>query len=198
MKRDWKIIVGLSVAFIALLLAPMAKADSIFDFSVDLTGGNVAGIVTGVIDLPFASGSGAAASLVLTSIPAGFGALVGGNTVTLWLDQVVNSFTVVSGTITAYDFGADTGPTLIGTDYFAISNSAGSANDGSWSFPSDYNSLQAQGGYVFGQVSSATAVTFSSSIPEPVTGSLMLMGLGLLRLMVVMRKRKAAVLIQSI
>jgi hypothetical protein len=172
MKRGWRVMAGLPL--VGLLLVPMAKAGTIFDFSVNLTGGNAPGIVTGMISLPFSSGSGAATSVVLTSFPAAFGSLVGGNTVTSWLDQVENSFTVVSGMITAYDFGADTGPTLSGTDYFSINNTAVSATDGAWFFPADYNSLQAQGGNVFGQITSATAVTFT---PEP--ASFVLLGIGL-------------------
>ena len=196
MTLDGKMIAGLSAALVALLLVPVAKADSIVDFSVTLTSGTNAGTVTGTIDLPFGSGSGAAASVVLTSLPSGFGTLVGGDTVTSWLNQVVNSFTVAGGTITAYEFGADTGPVADGTsDYFALNNTSGSTTDGGWFFAADYDALDAQGGNVFGQISSATAVTFTSAsaVPETSTSSLMLMGLGSLGLMVIMRKRRARV-----
>jgi len=82
-----------------------------YSFSFTTTTGNVTGTISGLLDLPFVgpggSGSGAASSLILTSIPAGYGTLVPGNTVTGWPDQIANSFTVSNGTITSVQFFAN-------------------------------------------------------------------------------------------
>ena len=112
MKRAGRILGGLTIALVGLLFVPTAKADIIYDFTVPLTSGNVTGTVMGTLDLPFVnsggSGTGSASSLVLTSFPAAFGTLAGGDTVTSWLHQVTDTFTVTSGTITSFQFFATT------------------------------------------------------------------------------------------
>jgi hypothetical protein len=110
-KRVWKLSAGRSLAPIVLLGLPSAKADLVYDFSVNLTGGFAPGTVTGTIDLPLVSpsgsGSGEASSLVLTPFPAGIGTL-SSNTVTSWAHQLADAFTVTSRAVTSYYFAADT------------------------------------------------------------------------------------------
>jgi hypothetical protein len=154
MKRPGLVLAGLSLALVGLLLVPVAKADRAYDLSVDLNGGNINGKLTRMVDPPFVTaggtGSGAADSLVLTSIPAGFGTLAGGDVLSSWTDQVTDDFTVTSGVITSFAFF----------------------------------------GHNFGGLSGVT-FTPTSTVPEPGTSTLMLIGVGLLGLMMVMRKRNS-------
>lgn len=164
MKRVWKLLLA-PLALIMLLGLQSANAAVIYNFSVNLTNGATVagalpttGIVTGTIDLPFVSpggsGSGAARSLVLTSIPAGLdnvqlnGAAVI-PVVTSWEHQVANSFTVTNGAVTSFYFGADTcniSCTPVGY-LFEMNNTSNTATDGNRLFLADIVSLDNEGGY---------------------------------------------------
>jgi len=189
----------LAIAVIGGFLALPAKADIIYNFSANLTNGTAVGTLTGTLDLPFVSaggsGTGSASSLILTSIPSGFGPLGsfgGGATVTSWPDQVSDTFTVTAGVITSFDFMAVTnGDSTLG-NYFCI-NSTGSdgGSFGSWECPAGLNELSETAGtfgYNFGGLSGVT-FTASSAAPEPATVATMLLGLPVLYL-AARRKRR--------
>jgi hypothetical protein len=197
MKRLGLVLAGLSVALVGVLLVPAAKADSTYDFSIDLTNGNVHGTLTGTLDLPFVSpggtGSGAAGSLILTSIPAGFGTLAGGDVVSSWADQDTDDFTVTNGTITSFAFMAfTTGDVTVGDD-FCINSLGGSAAGTSvtWTCPGRLNTLSVTAkifGNNFGGLSGVT-FTPTPAVSEPGTSTLTLISFGLLGLIMAMRKR---------
>jgi hypothetical protein len=201
MKKNHKAVRIVAVLFLGLLFVPLAKADSVYDFSVGLTNGTTTGTVTGTIDLSFltpgGSGSGAAASLVLTSFPAGFGVLAGGNTVTAWADQLANQFTVTAGVITSYYFAADTSP-LGSADFFQTNNTANTTTDGTWSVLAAEDALDNTSAN-FGFIFSSTAVTFTpvAATPEPGALTQTTIGVGLLGLIMVMRKRISRDLLQG-
>ncbi|WP_424964570.1 VPLPA-CTERM sorting domain-containing protein [Dinoroseobacter sp. S375] len=90
-----------------LLAAPSANALS-FDFSFSNTVGNVAGTVTGTVSGLADNATGAATSLILTSVPAATGGQTNPNTsdVVQWTAIDVNSFTVTNGQITDFMFSA--------------------------------------------------------------------------------------------
>jgi len=166
-----------------LAALPSAKAALLFDFSIQFTQGPNQGTVTGNLTLPFVSsggsGTGAASLLTLTSIPASFGALAGGNTITSWANQVVNSFTVTGGTITSFAFFAATGPTS-SDDAFAI-NSTGQplTSFGSWGPPANLNELSKTlsiYGYNFDGPNGVSFTPAASAVPEPSSISLALVG----------------------
>jgi hypothetical protein len=167
---------NLTVLLLSVFIAS-AQADISENFSVNLnnTLGTVLGTVTGTVDLPFVnaggSGSGAADSLLLTSIPAGFGALAGGNNVTNWADQVTNTFTVTAGAVTSFEFLAVTSPNTSVGDYFCINSDGGSAGSiGGWGCPGGLNELSetsATFGYNFGGASGVTFTPSASATPEP-------------------------------
>jgi hypothetical protein len=170
--------IGIAIGCVA---APQANATE-YDFSINLDSGPNTGTVTGTLDLPFVSGSGSgtggASSLVLTSIPASFGTLGGGDFVTSWADQVTNTFTVTSGAITSFEFMAVTsGDTSVG-DYFGINSTGSSAGSfGGWVLPGDLNELSETAsifGYNYG---GAGGVTFSASAtPLPSTWTMLIAG----------------------
>jgi hypothetical protein len=168
--KIWNLTVLLLSVFIA-----SAQADISENFSVDLTIGNALGTVTGTVDLPFVNaggtGSGAADSLLLTSIPAGFGTLAGGNNVTNWADEVTNTFTVTAGAVTSFEFLAVTsGNNSIG-DYFCLNSTGLSGGSiGGWGCPIGLNELSetaATFGFDFGGASGVTFTPSASTTPEP-------------------------------
>jgi hypothetical protein len=195
MKRFFQNLAGVSLGLVGLLIAPLAKAETTYDFSVNLTQGSVTGTLLGTVDLPFVNpggtGSGAASSLVLTSIPAGFGALVGGDTATAWADQNANTFTVVNGTITSVEFIADTGAAPANDD-LCLNSTANSPTFNGWDCPSGLNELDVHQDVTFGFNENGLAgITFStpaSATPEPGTFGALMIGLGFL---VVMLARKS-------
>jgi hypothetical protein len=172
MKRMWKRLLAL-LALIMLLGPQSAKADVIYNFSVNLSSGTAPGTVTGTIDLPFVSpggsGSGAASSVVLTSFPAGIGTL-SSNTVTSWAHQLADAFTVTSGAVTSYYFAADTSGNS-SADFFQMNNTSNTTIDGSWLVLPNEAALD--------HTSSNFAYTFSPVItftPVPEPSSLLLLG----------------------
>jgi hypothetical protein len=186
MKRS-TLVTYLGIAVLGGVLALPANADIIYNFSANLSSGTATGTLTGTLDLPFVtaggSGSGAASSLVLTSIPAGFGSLgsfSGGANVTSWADQVSNSFIVISGVITSFDFMAVTNSDPSVGNYFCVNSTSGSGGAiGGWVCPADLNELSETGatfGYNFNGLSGVT-FTAATSTPEPATVGTMLLGL---------------------
>jgi hypothetical protein len=105
----------LGCAMLLGLCGTPAAAQTDYNFTIDLSNGNVTGVLTGTIVLGFVnpggSGTGVASSLTLTSVPAGFGSLAEGDVVTSWADQIQNLFTVSQGEITDYQFFASTDAT---------------------------------------------------------------------------------------
>ncbi len=92
---------ALGCAMLLGLCGTPAAAQSDYNFSIDLSNGDVTGVLTGTLVLGFVnpggSGTGTASSLTLTSVPAGFGSLAEGDVVTSWTNQVQNLFTVSQG-----------------------------------------------------------------------------------------------------
>lgn len=175
----------------------MAKADSIYTFSIDLTTGNDLGTVTGTLDLGFVNpggtGTGAASSVVFTSIPAGFASpLDGGDDATAWANQVTNTFLVTSGTIASFDFFATTG-SADPSDVFCMNSTTNVAGFGSYGCPAGLNELDGPNTNVFGfNFNGLSGVTFTpagSSAPEP--SSMILTSTALLGLAFFARKRIA-------
>jgi hypothetical protein len=184
----------IGVAAIVGMLAPPANAGIIDNFSIVFSSGDVFGTLTGTVDLPFVNvggtGTGAASSVVLTSIPSGFGTLAGGDDVTSWADQVTDTFTVTAGVITSFEFMAVTSGSTSG-DYFCINSTVGSAGSfGSWGCPGNLNELSETAdifGYNFG---GASGVTFTpSGTPEPAAAGLVFFGMASL-CFVARRKRR--------
>ncbi len=162
------------VLVVGLGLAASAKAES-YTFSIVEDQGAITGTVTGTLDLPFVSaggsGSGAADSLVITSIPAGYNALTEGDTVTSWTDQIANSFTVTSGVITSVEFFATTGSSDP-SDVLCLNSTGAGPGFGSFGCPSDLNELHedtAEGlyGYNFDGLAGITFTPVASAVPEP-------------------------------
>lgn len=147
--------------------------------------GRVTGILEGTLDLPFVSpggsGSGAASSLVFTSIPAGFGVLAGGDTATNSANQVTDSFTVVAGVVTSDQFFATTG-TSDPSNVLVLNSSPGECGTiGSYGCAPDLNELHAAFGVYGYNFNGLPGVTFtlvstSGSVPEPSTWAMMLVG----------------------
>ncbi len=193
MKKNQRALRVAVVLFVGLIFVPLARAGSIYTFKVDLTIGTVTGTLTGTLDLSFVnpggSGSGAASSLVFTSIPAGFGSLVGGNAATSWANQVTNLFTVISGTITSDEFFATTG-LADPSDVLCLNSTSDSGGTvGGFTCPSHINELHVASG-VFGfNASGLEGITFSLvSSATPEASSLILFGTSLLGLVPFRRK----------
>ena len=153
--------------WVGMCAAP-AAANTTYDFSIDLSHGDVTGVLTGTLVLDFVdqggSGSGAASSVTLTSVPAGFGSLADGNIVTDWSAQVQNQFTVSQGEITGYEFFAATGP----CDGAALALGSDAAYGCYQNFPAlnEFESNNATYGYNEGG-SAGISFTELQSVPEP-------------------------------
>ena len=195
MTRIFKSLAGISLATMGLLSVPTAQAE-IFDFSLPLLVGTATGTVTGTLDLAFVapggSGSGAAASLVFTSIPAGFGALAAGGDATAWGNQAANAFTVTAGTITSFEFLAATAASEP-ADVFCINSSTGDLlTFGDYRCTPGLNELSGPTGDTYGaNFEGFAGVTFteaSAATPEP--NSVVLVSM-LLAAAFVSRKRTA-------
>ena len=116
---------------VLILCSCNAYSAEIFEFSFDNDLGTVPGTITGTIQLDFLnssndSGTGPASNISITSTPPGIPVSNEGNTVTNWQSQGLNSFTVLDGVITDYQFGASEGavPTTI-DNVMCLNNGAG-------------------------------------------------------------------------
>lgn len=185
---------GCAILLAVTLGLASASADELFDFSFDATSGTVNGTITGTLDLPFVSpggsGSGAASSLVFTSIP-GFPALAEGDTVTSWTNQVDNSFTVTSGAITSVEFFATTGRSDP-SDVLCLNSTGASPTFGAFFCESGLNELHAGPsffGYNFGGLAGITFTPAESTVPEP--SSVFLLSTLFLGVLLALRRRAA-------
>ncbi len=177
----------LCVLMVALCGITATAGANTYNFNVDLTYGTVTGTLAGTVDFAFLSGTGAASSLVLTSIPAGFGSLAGGNTVTNWADQVSNTFTISGGVITSFDFFALTAA-MDPADAFCL-NSTGSANPfGSFTCQPQLNELHAYTSYGYNS-NGLNGVQFEQLASTPESGSMLLLATGLAGLAGVVRRK---------
>ena len=178
------------------LSSASARADQ-FTFSTNLTSGPDQGVLTGTFNLAFitnqGSGTGAATGFTFTSVPAGFGTLVGGNVATSWADQASNSFTVVNGVVTSDLFFAATGGSQP-ADVFCLNSTASTPSVGNFVCPSQLNELNASStvfGYNFGGLSGVTFTdttpTSMSVTPEP--SSIALLATGVMCMARVVRRR---------
>ena len=174
-----------NLALIAVLLSPMvAKAGPIvYEFSFDNVIGTVPGSITGRIGFDFLasptdSGTGAASFIEILSAPAGIPANSEGDIVTSWTTQAINTFTVISGMITDYQFGASEGAVPgLNDNVFCLNNGGFFVVGGVYVCGPGENYFGDAFDYVY-NVDGIDAVTFRQvSVPEP--GTLALLGLGL-------------------
>ncbi len=179
MNRMW-------IAPLLLLLvgigAPSARADN-FEFSFTNTIGTVAGTVTGeILGLTNNGAPGPASDVIITSYPRLFYSEPGLGTPPVdtasWLISS-NLFTESGGAISAACFVAN-----IDEDTFALSTSSLCYN-----FGGELDSFSPPGGDVL--VLSPPVFSPMVAIPEASTGGLMLIGVVLLWLLMVMRRRNA-------
>jgi hypothetical protein len=180
--KNFKQAASVAIAILACTLAMPANGSALYNFSINLSQGTVNGTVTGTLDLPFinagGTGTGAADSLVLTSVPAGFGAFVS-NTVTSWADQEDNSFTVSAGVITSVLFWALTNGTSTANELCLNSTGSDTGTFGGYFCPAGLNLLQSDGntfGYNFNGLAGIT-FTASTATPEPGTNGMILLGI---------------------
>jgi hypothetical protein len=177
-------------------LAASANAQVTYDFTANLVGaaGGSSGVWTGNVTFNWltfgGSGSGAAASLITTAVPAGVGNSAQGLNALLWSTIGSNSFTVNSGVITAFAFGAISTP-----DNYVLCMNSGPAFSlpPSAQCPVNYNRV----GVLFGpradNFDGIQGVSFrarpATVVPEPSTYALI--GTGLAGLAFVRRRRQA-------
>lgn len=164
------------VILLGVMLYLPARAE-IYDFSFSGAVGysTVFGPIAGTVDLPFVgpggSGTGAAASLTLTSLPAGFGTLAGGDVVTSWVDQIDNTFTVTAGQVTSFLFFAATGNTINDNIFCLNSTRTNAAPFGPLYCPSGLNELQGTMATYESNLTGRNGITFSDEnaalTPEP-------------------------------
>ena len=166
-----------------------ANAGTIFTFSFSNVLGNVPGSVTGTITLDFVtlvsdSGTGSASSIVITSAPAAVLPLDEGNVVTNWTVQAMNTFTVASGVISGYQFGASAGIASPTDSVFCLNSGALFGPFGSYVCTANETGPGDGTNFVFNQ-GVLPAVTFErvTSVPEP-TQSFLLAGIGVIAVVV--------------
>ena len=179
-----KKITGLVVVLALAGWTGAASAGVMYSYSFGNVLGSVFGTVEGTVTLDFLSsasdsGTGAASQIQITSAPAGLPALVEGNIVTAWATQALNTFTVSSGIITDYQFGASEGDPPTGSDSVLCFNNGGFfVVGGAYVCGAGENWL----GDVTSQVYNTGgigAVTFGEGVTVPAPATLALFGLGL-------------------
>jgi hypothetical protein len=182
---------AVGIIVVGLTMLSPARADAIFDFTFNGESGfsTVFGPVSGTIDLPFVnpggSGTGAASSVTLTSIPSAF-TLADGNTLTLWPDQIANSFTVTGGVITGDQFFALTGNNLDTTSLLCLNNTSATIGIlGPFSCTANLNELETSSAAFESNLNGLPGITFTAAggtaaTPEPRLIGLLCAGAGLL------------------
>jgi len=180
-KAPWVI---LPLLLFAAIGAPNARADS-FEFSFTNTIGTVAGTVTGeILGLTNNGVPGPASDVIITSYPSLFYSEPGLGTPPVdtasWLISS-NLFTESGGAISSACFVANIPETT-----FALSTSPLC-----YGFGGELDTFAPPGGDVLVLTTPVFSPTVASPIPEPSTGGPMLIGVGLLGLVLVMRKRKS-------
>ncbi len=174
-------------------------AGVIYSFSFNNVIGTVAGTVQGEIQLDFLTsltdnGTGAASRIEITSVPAGIPASIEGDVVTGWMTQSLNTFTVVGGTLTSYQFGASEGATPGLSDNVMCLNSGGFfVVGGVYVCGPGENYFGDAFSYVYNVDGIGGVIFEARQVPEPPMFALLvvgLMGLGL-RGAVIMRRANA-------
>lgn len=187
-------------SFLAIVLASIPVNASSFSFEIPLTSGSTTGAADGLLTLPCSSGTCAASSLVLTSVPAAFGSFPEGLVVTNWTNQVQNQFTITGGVITSVLFIADDG---IALGENVCMNSTGAEvtnNDASgYACPAGLNIVETTGSNFGFNFSGLSGVTFApaTSTPEPGTLTTALCGAIGLTLISIKRRRRTSGLLTA-
>jgi len=186
--------IRLMIAALLVISPFVARADPIvYEFSFDSVIGTVAGTVHGIIGFDFLasstdSGTGAASFIEILSAPLGIPISIEGDVVTDWMTQAMNTFTIASGVITDYQFGASEGAMPAATDNVFCLNNGGFFFVGGVYYCGAAENYFGDGfGYVY-NVGGINAVEIQQ-VPEP--GTLALLGIGLFGMGLARRNKKA-------
>jgi hypothetical protein len=168
---------------ILAVAAPMAHADT-FSFSFSNTIGNTPGTVTGTLTF---TGTGtftgqAATAITLTSTPSAYTSQLPISDFTV--SEIANSFSAVGGVITAANLNLEWTDGTTFTDTLGLQSTVGNANalltgpvPTGFPFTATTENIDGLSGVTFTDI---------STVPEPSSVALMLLGVGLL---LVLRKR---------
>ena len=172
------------VTAVALISPAAAKADPVvYEFSFANVLGTAPGTVSGLVGFDFLasptdSGTGAASFIEILSAPPGIPPSVEGDVVTDWITQAMNTFTIVGGLITDYQFGASEGAVPgLNDNVFCLNNGGFFVVGGVYICGPGENYFGDAFDYVY-NVDGIDAVTFRQvRIAEPGTLALLLLGL---------------------
>ena len=166
-----------SIATAASLVAVgSVSAQQTYCFSFDDALGTIPGTIQGEIEFDFLtsptdSGIGPASRIEITSTPAGIPASSEGNVVTDWAIQAMNTFTIVNGVITDYQFSAAEGVVPTWDDNVMCLNNGGFfiVYPGVWICGPGENYFGDATSYVY-NLGGIGAVSFDLKLPDiPVT-----------------------------
>jgi hypothetical protein len=178
-------------------LASTAQAQVTYDFSANLLGANGGsnGLWTGNVTFNWltfgGSGSGVAASIITTAVPAGVGSAAQGVNALLWSAIGQNNFTVTSGVVTSFQFIATSSP----DNFHMCMNSTltGLTAPSGFICPANYNRVGVINGPRAENFGGLQGISFQARpttvVPEPSTYALI--GTGLAGLALVRRRRAA-------